>query len=216
MKICWLGHSAFLIENNSGIKIVTDPFDEYVGYKMSKVFADVLITSHEHKDHNNSNAVDGQRIIISKSGEYEFGDVRIFAFNVFHDDRDGALRGTTLVTKIVTDGITLCHMGDIGENFNRAIVDKIGFVDVLFVPVGGVYTIDCATAYDYAKEINAKCVIPMHYKTDDCVFPIDTAEKFFDFYNSKNIIVINGNNLLTETVLTNESNVNVVKFKCHA
>lgn len=215
MKISWLGHSAFLIENNSGDRIVTDPFDEYVGYKMARVSADVLITSHGHKDHNNCNAVDGYELLISKSGSYMFGDVRIFTFNTFHDDRGGALRGTTLVTKIVTDGITLCHMGDIGEKFNRSIVEKIGAVDVLFIPVGGVYTIDDATAYEYAKAINPRYVIPMHYKTFDCVFPIDTAEKFFNFYNSRNIVVTNGNNLVIEALPTDED-VKVVEFKRHA
>ena len=215
MKITWLGHSAFLVETNSGVRIATDPFDEYVGYKMSKVSAEILITSHEHKDHNNCRAVDGYQLLISKCGSYVFGDVRLSAFNTFHDERGGALRGTTLVTKFVADGIALCHMGDIGEKLNRSIVDKIGSVDVLFIPVGGVYTIDNETAYEYAKAINPKYVIPMHYKTDDCVFPIDTAEKFFNFYNQRNIVVIDGNNLVIESMPTNED-VRVIKFKRHA
>ena len=36
MKIKWLGHSAFLIESEKGIKIITDPFDETLGYKLSR------------------------------------------------------------------------------------------------------------------------------------------------------------------------------------
>jgi len=47
MKIKWFGHASFLIENEKGITIVTDPFDETLGYKLPRVKANIVTVSHD-------------------------------------------------------------------------------------------------------------------------------------------------------------------------
>ncbi|MBQ9276362.1 MAG: MBL fold metallo-hydrolase [Clostridia bacterium] len=42
MKITWLGHSSFLLEESTGTRIVTDPYHSYVGFEMAEVVADVV------------------------------------------------------------------------------------------------------------------------------------------------------------------------------
>ena len=36
MKLTWLGHASFLFEDSDGRKLLTDPFDETVGYPIFK------------------------------------------------------------------------------------------------------------------------------------------------------------------------------------
>ena len=53
MKITWLGHSSFRLEESTGAVVVTDPYDaKIVGYEMPKVKADIVTVSHSHNDHD--------------------------------------------------------------------------------------------------------------------------------------------------------------------
>jgi len=66
MKITWLGHSSFLLEESTGTKIVTDPYHSYVGYDMPKVDADIVTVSHAHNDHSYVSAVGGDPTVINR------------------------------------------------------------------------------------------------------------------------------------------------------
>jgi L-ascorbate metabolism protein UlaG (beta-lactamase superfamily) len=57
-------------------------------------------------------------------------------------------------------------------------VADIGEVDVLLIPVGGFYTIDAKTASRICDQIKPPVVIPMHYKTAKCAYPISGVEDF--------------------------------------
>ena len=74
-------------------------------------------------------------------------------------------RGLNTIYVIRMEGITLCHLGDFGqESLEDEQVELIGGVDILFVPVGGKYTIDGKQAVSIVKQIEPKIIIPMHYK----------------------------------------------------
>jgi L-ascorbate metabolism protein UlaG (beta-lactamase superfamily) len=36
MRITWLGHACFKLTSDSGVSVITDPFDERVGYDLPK------------------------------------------------------------------------------------------------------------------------------------------------------------------------------------
>jgi len=163
MEIKYLGHASFLIKTKKA-KIVTDPFDsQMVGLKFPKVEADIITVSHQHQDHNRADLVLGSPIVFDWPGEYERLGVRIFGFKTFHDEEKGAKRGENIVFKIEAEGITLVHCGDLGEMPDDNFLDRLGNVDVLFIPVGGFYTIDSEKAYQLTKKIEPNVVIPMHY-----------------------------------------------------
>ena len=65
-----------------------------------------------------------------------------------------------------------------GEFFAQDLVDEIGEVDVLFIPVGGKYTIDDKEAVKYATAISAKVTIPMHYSTPRSEIDISEVKPF--------------------------------------
>ena len=70
MKIQWLGHSCFRLEESTGTSIIIDPYHPYVGYEMPKVKADVVTMSHGHKDHSYMGSIEGNPKVLDKAGFY--------------------------------------------------------------------------------------------------------------------------------------------------
>ena len=150
MKIRYLGHSSFLLTTDGGTRIVTDPYGG-VGFPFPYVTADLVTVSHGHFDHNRVAAVGGSPAVFDRAGKLEFGDVKLESFRHFHDDVQGKKRGEDLVFRMEADGLVLVHMGDIGEPFAPSIVEELGHVDILCIPVGGNYTVDAAGAKEYTS-----------------------------------------------------------------
>ncbi len=179
MLIKWLGHSSFYIETEQGTRVVTDPYNSYVGFKMPKVCADIVTVSHAHKDHNATYLVAGQTKVLSKEGAYEIFDLTIKATKSFHDAKSGALRGENLIFSFFADGQCITHMGDIGEDPKKFDFDKIPKTDLLLIPVGGVYTIDSKAAKKYVERIAPRAVAPMHYKVENLTFDLEEPQGIF-------------------------------------
>ena len=189
MKIQWLGHSCFNI-NENGLTIVTDPYNNYIGYNMPKQSADIVTVSHSHKDHSAVENVINNSMIISKEGTYDINGVKIDAIHTYHDNKNGLLRGENIIFIYDFNGIRVCHMGDIGQDFDPSIVKNINNIDILLIPVGAVYTIDYKMAKKYVDEIKPKVVIPMHYKRDKLTFDLDKVDKFLNLFYKSSIIYL--------------------------
>ena len=178
MKIRYLGHACFQIIGEDGTCILTDPY-KGVGYELpANISADIVTISHTHFDHNNVEAIQGVKAICNEVKEYEINGVRIQGIDSFHDQKQGSLRGNNTIYKMQIDGISFCHLGDIGELLSDSIVKNIGYCDVLLIPVGGTYTIDASEAKKYVHAIAPKIVIPMHYRPQDGSLDIADGTKF--------------------------------------
>jgi L-ascorbate metabolism protein UlaG (beta-lactamase superfamily) len=213
MIINWLGHSCFLITNDNNDTLIIDPYESYVGKEMDKVSSDVVVISHEHKDHCAIQNVNFPKKIIDKMGSFWYNDIKINTFYRYHDNKGGTLRGKTLITKIITNGFHLCHLGDIGEDCSDDIVFQIGKTDILFIPVGGTYTIDSKQAKIYVEKIQPKIVIPMHYKNEYCVFDIDNVEEFLKKLDKANITNYTEKNLLITKEILKKQMLNIILMK---
>ena len=146
MDIIWLGQASFKIKGRQST-VITDPYDEKLGFKLPKVEADILTVSHDHYDHNAVPLVGGEPFVVKDPGEYEIGGVNIVGVPSFHDNKKGAERGKNTLFNIKIDGVNIAHLGDLGQDsLSSEQVEAIGNVDVLMVPTGSVYTIDTSTA----------------------------------------------------------------------
>lgn len=96
----------------------------------------------------------------------------------------GNQRGSNLIFIIETEGLRICHLGDLGHTLIQKQIEKIGRVDILFIPVGGYYTINSNEAVQVITQLKPKYLIPMHYKTDYIGFPISTVNDFLKHYSS--------------------------------
>lgn len=173
MTIKWLGHSCFLMTTDKGTRILCDPCDAATGYEIAPQECDILTISHDHHDHNYAALALGNPVRIDKSGEYRAGDVRISGISTYHDHDGGKKRGNNIVFIFEFDGMRIAHMGDIGEVPDEATMARMGRIDVMLIPVGGVYTIDGEEAETIVEAIKPKVVIPMHYKTPALKFELN-------------------------------------------
>lgn len=165
MEITHLGHSSFKLRGKNAT-LVTDPYDPiFVGIKFPKVEADIVTVSHQHKDHNYTQAVGGNPLVIAGPGEYEVKGVKIIGVPSYHDDVKGEKRGHNTVYHIEMDGVNIVHCGDLGHKFDDKEMELLNGIDILILPVGGYYTIDAETATAVITQLEPKIVIPMHYLT---------------------------------------------------
>jgi len=184
MKIKWFGHSSFLIESERGIKIITDPFDETLGYKLPRIKVNIVTVSHEHFDHNYVRGVKGRPVVFKGPVNRESHKMEFRGISSYHDSVYGSLRGQNTIFVIKADGLKMCHLGDLGHLLNSDNLSEIGAVDVLFIPVGGFYTINSSQATQIIEDIKPKIAIPMHYKTEAIKFSIDPIEVFLSDKNN--------------------------------
>lgn len=166
MKIKWYGHSCFLITSENGTKVLMDPYKNILGYKLPKELeADIVSTSHNHGDHNYINAVKSSFIHIKECGTFSEKGIDINGVETFHDKVSGAKRGKNIIYNYKIDGLNVCHCGDLGHTLDSKLVEKIGNVDVLMLPVGGGFTIGAIDAVDVMNKLKPSVIIPMHYRT---------------------------------------------------
>lgn len=180
MRIKWLGHACFKITDDRGVVIVTDPFDNTVGYKVPNIKADIVTTSHDHFDHNFTEAIEGEFVLINKAGNFYVKDINIRGIVSHHDNSGGKKRGDNIIFTYDIEGIKVCHLGDLGHVLSEKQLEQIGGVDVLLVPVGGNFTIDADEAVEVIKQIKPCIIIPMHFKTPVMNFPIEPVESFLE------------------------------------
>ena len=191
MKIKWLGHSCFLITNKRGINILTDPFDDTLGYKMTKEKINIITISHEHYDHNNTMGIKGKPVVLKGTVNRDTHKMIFKGISSYHDSVYGKNRGNNTIFIIKTDEMVLCHLGDLGHVLENRQLEEINQVDILFIPVGGYYTLNHIQADQVIEQLKPKIVLPMHYKTDAIKWPIDPLSFFLD---KKDNIKIMGEN----------------------
>lgn len=178
MNIKWYGHSCFLLTNESGVRVLTDPPAPETGYIVHDVECDAVTVSHSHFDHCYTEAAVGDPVVIGGLGEYEVKGVKITGFPALHDKEGGKRRGAVVMYLFEMDGIRILHAGDICQLPLTEQIEAIGPVDVLLVPVGGNYTFDYLEAREFANLLKPSVVIPMHFKTPKTDIDIDDCENF--------------------------------------
>jgi L-ascorbate metabolism protein UlaG (beta-lactamase superfamily) len=191
MNIIWHGQSFFEINTkdtkNEELKIAIDPFDKSIGLKLPKVEAQILLITHNHLDHSNKKAINGSPFLIETPGEYETKGVYIKGVQGFHDDSQGKEKGKVVFYIIEVENIRICHLSDIGQKeLTSEQIEQIGNIDILMIPVGGVYTLDAKQAANIISQIEPKIVIPMHYQVPNLNLKLDSLDQFLKEIGSPN------------------------------
>ncbi|MCB2310754.1 MBL fold metallo-hydrolase [Clostridium tagluense] len=185
-SIKWNGHASFTITNGKGTRIVTDPFGDGIGYKVPELYAEIATVSHDHFDHNNLGAIISNFTAIRERGKFKINGIKIKGTKTYHDTEAGAQRGENTVYTYNIDGVNLCHLGDLGHELSKEQIESIGKVDILMIPVGGLYTIDGEVAAKVVSQLNPKVVIPMHYQTEVLVPEFGKLSKVDSFIEKMN------------------------------
>ncbi len=178
MKITYLGHASFLLETAAGTRIVTDPYGQDI-LPHPVVKAHVVTMSHEHFDHCDLSQVKGDYVIVNSTKATTFLDVKITCVPCWHDDMQGRMRGHNRAYIFEADGLRIVHLGDLGEAPTAELIGACTDADVLFIPVGGTYTLTGEEAYAAVKTLQTKLTVPMHYRCPGHSFEVISTEEPF-------------------------------------
>jgi L-ascorbate metabolism protein UlaG (beta-lactamase superfamily) len=172
-------HSCFEIED--AITVVIDPHDgRSIGMKPPSLRADLVLITHDHFDHNAVRVVRGDYVVIKEAGSRNVKGVSVRGIVAYHDDVRGEKRGRMNLFRFTMEGVVFCHLGDLGHLLSQEQVEELGRVDVLFVPVGGVFTIDGAQAQQLVRMIRPKVAVPMHFRVGGLSLSIHNADEFLE------------------------------------
>lgn len=189
MRVEWHGQSAFTLSGGSKT-VVIDPFQDmselvsgrgmtfdYPAFEAGP--ADLLLVTHEHRDHNGVERVGGDpRTLRATAGTHESPLGEVVGIASEHDRVAGTERGPNTIFVFELEGLRVVHFGDFGQQQLRPEqTAAIGRPDLLFLPVGGGPTIGGRAAADLANDLDATWVVPMHYRTPRIDF-LENEEQF--------------------------------------
>jgi L-ascorbate metabolism protein UlaG (beta-lactamase superfamily) len=177
VDITWLGHSCFRIRGSQAV-VITDPFPPDIGYTLGKQKADIVTVSHPHPSHSYAEGIAEGYHLVQSPGEYEISGVLILGLSTYHDAVKGQSKGKNTVYLMELDGVTVCHLGDIGHVLSDDDIEEMGNIDILLVPVGGVSTINASMAAETVRKVEPRVVIPMHYKDDKSKRDLEPVDNF--------------------------------------
>ncbi|MBM4095992.1 MAG: MBL fold metallo-hydrolase [Planctomycetes bacterium] len=210
VQITWHGQSFFEVVSSKGTRVVFDPHG-IENFGKNSVSADMVLLSHPHTDHTRVDVLanagkfevvkgwkdqkeSAQRVTFNPIDQ-QFKDVRIASVPSFHDDQGGLRRGINTIWILEIDGIRIAHLGDLGHVLTPAQTRPLKYIDVLMIPVGGVYTINGAEAREVARQVNPRrMILPMHYgsKVYEDLLPVD---EFLEEQTQGSVERVNGNSL---------------------
>ncbi|MCD6528108.1 MBL fold metallo-hydrolase [bacterium] len=216
MHIIWKGQACFQLltapKKGELISIVIDPFDESIGLKVPSLSADILLITHHHRDHDNIKAIKGTPFVIDGPGEYEIKNIFVQGIPAFHDNVGGKKRGKITIFTIEIEEMRVCHLGDLGQKeLTAEQLNQIGDVDILMIPVGGIYTIDGREAFKIISQIGPKVVIPMHYQIPKLKIKLEKIDKFLKVMGIKSIEAQNKLLVKKKDLPTEEMKVVILK-----
>jgi L-ascorbate metabolism protein UlaG (beta-lactamase superfamily) len=181
MKIHFYGHAAVGLFCKGGTRILLDPYKSgsFGGsFRYSPIPGrfDIVVVSHEHDDHNYVAPSFGTPTVVKAPMTCKGFDFRVFTGR--HGDNFGTVKADTNITMFTADDMQVVHPGDLGGTIPDSLIANLKGPDILFVPVGGRFTLDPKQALDFVRRINPKVAIPMHFKTPAVDFPIQPLEDF--------------------------------------
>lgn len=214
MLIRWIGHSCFLLTTQNGTKILTDPYDNSIGLAPVIEHADIVLVSHDHFDHNYTAGITGDYTLINTPGTHEALGIKITGFKTFHDPEHGKLRGENIVNLIEADNMRILHMGDIGTMPDDSFFESVGNVDILMIPVGGVYTVDAKGALAIMERLRPNITIPMHFKTPELDMDIEGVHEFSELSKKEYDRSTLGNNIFEITADSLKKRKRIIIMDC--
>ncbi len=154
--------------------VVTDPYNGDIGYKLPRLRADIVTSSHDVPGHANLDIWPASTHVITRAGEYEIGGV--FVIGVAMNDVTQARLNVVFLFDL--GGLSVVHFGDLSYVPSQSEVDALGAVNVALVPVGGGNGLNAAQASEVVSLIEPDIVIPMHYRTPLTKVKLDPVDRF--------------------------------------
>lgn len=216
MQIIWFGNSCFLLKTSTGKRILMDPFYNTIENEIDFPESNVITVSHSYFDKSSLNQLNNTTKVIDTPDFFDLTYAKIQGIYSYQDNLNGLKRGKNIIYLVYADDLCICHLGNLGCNLNAEIINKLSNIDILFIPIGGHFTLYGIQAAKLCNLLCPKLVIPMHYKNSENNLILNTAKDFI--INMKNVTIINSNSVdiahlednYTKTLILN----NTVQKRC--
>lgn len=179
LEVTWHGHACFEVRGSKAL--VFDPHDgKSIGIPAPSASADVLFVSHEHFDHSAVRSIQGDPRVIAEPIDGRVDGLSVRTYVLPHDASAGARRGMVRAYRAQMDGVSILFLGDVGDLPPEEVVAKEGNISLLFLPVGGVFTIGPEEGVRWVEALQPRVAIPMHYRVGGISLSIKPVEEFLD------------------------------------
>ncbi len=198
VEVAYFGSSAFRITSPLGLTLMVDPWRnlptrswDWYFRDFPLVEVDIGVSSHAHFDHDALHRLDAHVLLDRPIGSWQFADMCITAIadkhatdssaalydfcSIIHDFNgiditppDNPRSWDHCLLLIETGGLRLLQWGDNRHNPPEDIWQRIGQVDILFLPVDQsrhVLSYDSCDAI--IKRLNPHVIVPHHYYIRD-------------------------------------------------
>ena len=174
------------INTHSSIQIDDMAFDPYDADKI-KFKAKYIFITHTHYDHldipsiksfSNKKTIfiapydaketlelhfDNKIIYVKPYDEINLETCQVEVLPSYNINKDFHKKESNWVGyKVIKDGVVYAVLGDTDATPE---LEKLKAIDVLFVPIGGTYTMNAKEAATLSNKIKPKLVVPVHYGT---------------------------------------------------
>lgn len=190
MRVQWFGQAAFSLSDGNATVFI-DPFGD-MSPKASRgiqfdyppiegVRADLVLVTHEHRDHNGVEAIEGSPPVLrSTAGRLQSPIGEVVAIASEHDTSAGTERGPNTIFAFELDGLRVAHFGDFGQrSLREEQAAAVGTPDLIFLPIGAGPTIGSEQAALIVEQLGPRWVVPMHYRTPRVGF-LDPPDAFLE------------------------------------
>ncbi|MBI5138597.1 MAG: MBL fold metallo-hydrolase [Candidatus Vogelbacteria bacterium] len=186
MVITYYGHASYKVQFGDSI-IAFNPVSKKSDYKTSSFGADIALISINDENYNGKEQVAyGSRepFVIEGPGEYEVGGIYVRGFGI--EQSWGNATKVNTVYSVLFEGINICNLGALAlEKISPEIIESLGEIDILFVPIFGEPELDAKNAAKLSAELQAKIIIPMY--SDSGVKSKDNLKLFLKEIGEDNV-----------------------------
>lgn len=160
MDITWYGYSCFRITERGHTTVLTDPYQPALDFSKRGLGADLVTVSHERAARQIDD-IRGEKYVISAPGEYEIGELFVtgLALNIHDDENDRVLRNIAYHFEYPSN-LNFLHLGALHKMPDQSIIEQLGEVHVLLLPIGAAVSGDQLA--DMINMIEPSHVLPMH------------------------------------------------------
>lgn len=170
MEIQWHGLSCISIKAKNAT-ILIDPYDsKEVGLKMPNIKTDVILLNidnplHAYEKNENQH-------VFNWPGEYEAKGVLVDIIPAYDrprekEDAKKDQAQAVLMYILTFDDMRVAHVSNLGHKLTPEMLEKIGDIDILIVPIGGtsdgLSSLSSDKAVEVIEQIEPRVVIPMFF-----------------------------------------------------
>jgi len=168
VNVHWYGHGFVYLTSSFGIRCAIDPFGTQSVHYMfpPHLAADFVLVTHEAEDAGAADQLFGNPLIfrsVMAVGLNRANGIPFYGVAMQKDPEGQGVADTAYTLKF--DGIRFCYLGQLYGPLLGREKEQLGKCDVLFLPVG-LLTLTVPDLNQIAKDLGARMIIPVTYKTD--------------------------------------------------